>query len=679
MPIGFAARKASQHNYTRARRQTCTSVSFQARPRQIKSPRRLQLKHASIDTTGYAEAYRLRTQNGHDAAFDRYRQLLLQNPQDTSAATRMAASEYSLRSLARVGVSYSQLNEDVDKLHNLLNLTHYCHSSIRKHIFNLPTGITNDVDGFDSQSMGRYKNDYPMGPTYVRPLVAGQGLDLSKLIDTRSGTGSTSDTWLPSLQCLATLFLLSSCIPKQFFLKHVIGGRETLELFLRLGIVFVFDAKQELGTSGEVEEEWVVPLVHLFPLEIPPIRSSDRDANNDEDRQKLVLLTDLHPTVLGMTTIPKMKEGTSGGQDEEGTVMYIGPDSMALVQHLHASMLQYTESQNQIKSPIRILDVCTGSGIQALSTLAMLDSLKCNAWGAVAVDINERAIRFTRLNAQLNGFNEKLFTIHADVLSGKVYAKHKSVEALKYEDGSLTEALLKKLVLNEQQQTTKHELKFDIILANPPFIPVPPARSDDASLSIRREDNTCKDTSTPYYGLFSSGGASGEDCLRAIIQMAPSLLRPDGGLLAVVSEFMNPPPPSSALRKNEDEEGANHVLTYKIDEWWGSQPSDGIIFTNEHPLSFDIYAERRATTNDQEDIKTWKTHLIRSEIHSVSPGLLFVQTKKGTSLQNQNGLTMKQVLVPKTKSGSIWTPHNVDAVDFTKRMLSKLFQRSLTT
>ena len=360
----------------------------------------------------------------------------------------------------------------------------------------------------------------------------------------------------------------------QLFLEHIIGGKETLELFLRLGIIFVFDAKQELGISGEEEEEWVVPLVHLFPLDIPPIRSSDRDANNDEDRQKLVLMTDLHPTVLGITTIPKMKEGTGGGQDEEGKVMYIGPDSLALVQHLHACILQYAESQNQIESPSRILDVCTGSGIQALSTLAMLDSLKCNAWGAVAVDVNERAIRFTRLNAQLNGFNEKLFTIHADVLSGKVYGKHESGRgALKDEDGSLTEALLKKLVLNEQQQqTTKHKLKFDIILANPPFIPVPPARSDDASLSIRREDNTCKDTSTPYYGLFSSGGASGEDCLRAIIQMAPSLLRPDGGLLAVVSEFMNPPPPSSALHKNEDEEGANHVLTYKIDEWWGSQP-----------------------------------------------------------------------------------------------------------
>lgn len=84
--------------------------------------------------------------------------------------------------------------------------------------------------------------------------------------------------------------------------------------------------------------------------------------------------------------------------------MYIGPDSLALVHHLYASMSQYIESQTGVQSFGRILDVCTGLGVQALATLGMLDLFKQHSSNdmdpmVVAVDINERALRFTRFNA----------------------------------------------------------------------------------------------------------------------------------------------------------------------------------------------------------------------------------------------------------------------------------------
>ena len=391
-----------------------------------------------------------------------------------------------------LGWSYSQFNDgetdedwkhDITKLHNLLEVNGYQHSTIRKHIFNLPTGIHKDEEeDVDQYSLERYKNDYPFGPTYVSPLVAGQGLDMTKLIDT-----STSEEMLPSLQCLVTLFLLSSCVPKHIVTKSLIGGSNTLELLEKLGLVFIFDDRSVRN------EDWVVPLVHLFPLAIPSPRYSHK---YDDNSKHIVLMTDLHPNVLGMTSIPSTCNDYHPISKEEGTVMYIGPDSLSLVQHLHS--LPHIENGGENK---KILDICTGSGVQALSTLAMLDMYEgdSNDSSAVALDVNERALRFTSFNAILNGFEDRITTICADLLSGEA----------------------SEVLLNSK------ETQYDILLANPPFIPTPPTRSDIPASSIRLEEKN-NVSATPRYGLFSSGGSSGEDCLCAIVQLAPSLLRTGG-------------------------------------------------------------------------------------------------------------------------------------------------------
>jgi methylase of polypeptide subunit release factors len=547
-----------------------------------------------------------------------------------------------------------------------------------------------------------------MGPVYVRPLVAGQKLDMSKMMmmidneekydnDDDRLTGSHSDfdcRWLHSLQCLAALFLLASCVPKHLFLQCVVGGDETLQLMTKLGIVFV---TSNVVNDDELDE-WVVPLIHLFPLEIPPVTLFPKSTSssvkhgmtttetvdniNSKDSKSILLMTDLHPSVLDMTSfdlesVDEKEEKEFGGG--EGAVMYIGPDSLALIHHLHASLSNcilrnnHSSMMQQPQSSFgRILDVCSGSGVQALATIAMLESIKIDDTSidptAVVVDVNERALRFATFNAQLNGYGDKIVTVHAELLSGRILNNKTRCESL------IDAALygMKNLGRRKYQiKVVDHE--FDILLANPPFIPVPPSISDCKASFLRGVkyiDDV--DQSTPRYGLFSNGGTSGEDCLRAIVRMAPSLLKSNGGLLAVVSEFMNPPTPSSLLNITQftNDKSRQHNLITKIKSWWGSSHAfgHGTLFTNEFAIDSKVYAERRALSYDPKDISVWKNHLNMIGIQSVSPGLLFVRTMDG--VQDENRLVLDHHFVPKTDNGSIWTPTNFAAVNFTRHILS---------
>lgn len=202
-----------------------------------------------------------------------------------------------------------------------------------------------------------------------------------------------------------------------------------------------------------------------------------------------------------------------------------------------------------------------------------------------------------------------------------------------------------------------------------PFIPTPPSRSDTPALLVRKggdksgEEGYSSSRSreqTQNYGLFSSGGVDGEDCLRSVIELAPHLLN-DGGILAVVSEFMNPP--SEAQSQN--------CALEKICKWWGSNEGVGVFFTNEFPLSAKIYAGRRAMSNDRDEAAMWQTHLEDMNIKWVSPGLLFIIAPKGEN--DETNLLLSHVVVPRSDRGSIWTPHNKHAIEFTSDKLNELF------
>lgn len=158
---------------------------------------------------------------------------------------------------------------------------------------------------------------------------------------------------------------------------------------------------------------------------------------------------------------------------------------------------------NSTKSErIKLLDFCTGSGIQALAGLAMFELLPtskdkeiANVLAAVA-DVNQRALRFAEFNALLNGYGVKglnkdtgihgsieskmeVCSIHADLVTGEVLSSSKC--------GDL---LVDELLLLDRSG----EAKFDVILANPPFIPTPLEAADNRVLSVygNAQDETKK-------------------------------------------------------------------------------------------------------------------------------------------------------------------------------------------
>jgi hypothetical protein len=139
-------------------------------------------------------------------------------------------------------------------------------------------------------------------------------------------------------------------------------------------------------------------------------------------------------------------------------VMYVGDDSRRL-------------ARATVRRPVRAsLDLCTGSGIQAL--LAAEHSQR-----VVAVDINPRAARCARFNAQVSGPG------NVEVLVGDLFEPLGAVE------------------------------KFDLITANPPFVPSP---IDEFK--------------------FRDGGRSGEDVQQRIVAGLPRYLAP-GGIAQMVTEL----------------------------------------------------------------------------------------------------------------------------------------------
>jgi methylase of polypeptide subunit release factors len=138
-------------------------------------------------------------------------------------------------------------------------------------------------------------------------------------------------------------------------------------------------------------------------------------------------------------------------------VMYLGADTY---------FLGRTTVRRRVRS---CLDLCTGSGVHAVLAAA-------HAERVVGVDTNPRAVNFSRLNATLNG------TWNAVFVEGDLFRP----------------------VGGE---------RFDLILANPPFVP------------------------SPVYELhYRDGGPSGADILRRIIAAVPDYLAA-GGIAQIVTHL----------------------------------------------------------------------------------------------------------------------------------------------
>lgn len=133
----------------------------------------------------------------------------------------------------------------------------------------------------------------------------------------------------------------------------------------------------------------------------------------------------------------------------------------------------YTLARGTIRRPVgRSLDLCTGSGVQAILAAGHSEHV-------VGVDINPRAINFAEFNKI---FNE--------------------VENVEFREGDLFEAV-------------KDE-KFDLIVANPPFVPSP-----DQKGRI----------------FYRDGGYSGEEILQRILKDLDRYIAP-GGLCQIFTNVL---------------------------------------------------------------------------------------------------------------------------------------------
>jgi hypothetical protein len=198
-------------------------------------------------------------------------------------------------------------------------------------------------------------------------------------------------------------------------------------------------------------------------------------------------------------------------------VMFVGADSHWL-------------ARATIRRPVsNALDLCTGSGIHAL--LAATHSQR-----VVAVDINPRAVRCTRFNAQITDCH------NLEVVQGDLY------EPVGAE-------------------------KFDLITANPPFVPSP-------------VDSL----------LFRDGGRSGEDIQRRIVAGLAEHLAP-GGVAQIVTEI------------GESDE---NPLVDRVRQWLGGAPLDiHVLRLRIHSASVYAIGHGTGNTNEEflESVDAWADNL----------------------------------------------------------------------
>jgi len=165
------------------------------------------------------------------------------------------------------------------------------------------------------------------------------------------------------------------------------------------------------------------------------------------------------------------------------------------------ALLQVQKLAHSANAPRRILDLCSGSGIQGLHAFALAASKAVHA-SATLVDLNPRALRFAKANVLLNGLRR-----------------------ITLQSGSLYEALPQPCVDIACNSTAA---RFDLILANPPYVP-----------------------SMGGGQMFVAGGPTGEAVTEAIVRGASRALAP-GGRLMLVANLAN----------------VHHGFPSKLADWW---------------------------------------------------------------------------------------------------------------
>jgi len=234
--------------------------------------------------------------------------------------------------------------------------------------------------------------------------------------------------------------------------------------------------------------------------------------------------------------------------------MYIGADSEGLVDHA---------PHGQVK---RALDLCTGSGIQGIV------ALRHYATTAVLVDVNPRAVKFARFNVILNGMHKR-----AEVRYGDLFK-----------------------VLNSDES-------FDLITANPPFIPSPDlSKNEVQGQSTYVVPNPNQDIdgkrALPFYG---DGGNDGEVVIRRIVHEGGHVLR-QGGRLAMVADICDA-----------------CFYAEKIQQWAGTWGNAKAFVYFGREVSREKYARGMAKNNDGSYLD-WLNNMKSYNISFMSQALIFI-------------------------------------------------------
>jgi methylase of polypeptide subunit release factors len=732
----------------------------------------------------YRHARDVRIRKGHEAAQPLYERLLLlaSHPQrgprrtmllrDATTATHLAADPKTPRTLLSIG--HNATFDEMLQLREFLVAHQFTCQEIEKR-FILLNGTASSSPPSASSPRPR-DDDYIFASCpalYLKPAVAGSVVDMVEDKDERDDESDSNNDeddahdddnvdmsirrmaamvaankMMPIItspaQCLVALFLLGLALP-----------RSTVETFLATKHLKLLHKLHLVSTTTVSSSRAVV----FANVQIFPIHLFDIPQNDD-----LYIITDWHPLVLSSTSIrpnnnennkpqddaDKDEEEYEYNNEEESPVMYIGPDSLALVQHLPTVV---PAGDCYCK---HVLDLCTGSGIQAIACL-LRQSQQQQQYGrqydchATCVDVSARALRFTRMNAMLNGIdvssstNDPLTLIQGNLLNGQGRLFYSDSSSSSMTSGRNDvhhihneQKPLHDLILQAQQQKQDGHRRpvvagVDLITANPPFLPVPPAIVD------------------ARHGFFSAGGPSGEDVLEQIVRLGSQIFlanqhhhdnnnsnnNSSKARLAVVSEFFlqeekRQKPISAATsvshdNKDDADAGANITvypsadsLLQRIQEWWkndsdnnnsddnideksdvkgaattnrkvsaarGSTKARGVLFTNQFPINAATYAMRRADNAQEANI--WLHHLQNQKILFASPGLLFVQEHQRQQRQEQqkeknvlcdddhdddenDSVILQHEIVPRSSQyGSIWTPSNPHAAAFTRQALAE--------
>ena len=227
----------------------------------------------------YLEARQVRTLQGHEQALPLFQEILRLNPSDVTAATRIAADERSMERHSKLGKGGNRIQRL--RFIEILQVFGFNCNSIADLVF-------------VSESSKATKAKRSSAPLFLQPL--------------RAGTPPPQRPVCQLSACIQ-LLLLSVCLPTKNCIDLL--GKEFVELLETLGLAY------ESHDEDDGSDSLLIPYAHVFPVTI-----CDRT---------IFLSTDLHPNVLSLTTLVTNKGSVSSSGDsknEEGAVMYIGPDSL---------------------------------------------------------------------------------------------------------------------------------------------------------------------------------------------------------------------------------------------------------------------------------------------------------------------------------------------------------------